>query len=405
MNFGYACIPLGTKYKTTRKFILKNYSEESLKACIDGNLSDLLQILKYNKDNNINMFRISSDIIPFASHSINDFPWMDVFKEKLLSIGNFAKENNIRLSMHPGQYTVLNTPDKTILEKSIADLTYHCNFLDSLGIDKKNKLILHIGGVYGEKDVAIKRFISTCKDLDKKIIDRLIIENDEKNYSLYDVLNISDKTNLPVVLDNLHFLCKEGSEPSLNDFNLAFNTWTPSDGIPKVHYSQQALNKRIGSHSDTIDISVLEDYLHLTSSHNFDIMLEVKDKDFSAFKATNLILNNRDIDNLNKEFNRYKYFLLEYSEEIYKKGHHIFFNNSFLDFYTFLNSLTFLEKKNSINAFNLFIEEFLDLKSTERNYLNKLFLTKDIGKIKAYLLKLSLRSPSTDILQNYFLFF
>ncbi|MGL5648544.1 MAG: UV DNA damage repair endonuclease UvsE [Clostridium sp.] len=405
MNFGYACIPLGTKYKTTRKFLLKNYSEDILKTCIENNLSDLLNILKYNVNNDIHMFRVSSDIIPFASHTINTFPWMDIFKEKLLSIGNFAKENNIRLSMHPGQYTVLNTPDKTILEKSISDLTYHCNFLDSLGIDKKNKLILHIGGVYGEKDFAIERFISACKNLDTKIIDRLIIENDEKNYSLYDVINISHKTNLPVVLDNLHFFCKEQTEPSLNDFKLAFNTWDSSHGIPKVHYSQQALNKKIGSHSNTISIPILNDYLNLTSSYNFDIMLEVKDKDFSAFKSTNLLLNNRDLDNLNKEFNRYKYFLLEYSKEAFEKGHDILFNKSFLDFYNFLDILKTTHKNNSMNSYKLFIEEYLNLSSSEENYLKKLFLNEDIAKIKAYLLKLSLRSSSKNILQNYFLFF
>ncbi|HEY5561565.1 MAG TPA: DUF1722 domain-containing protein [Clostridiaceae bacterium] len=96
-------------------------------------------ILLNNIKNNIYMFRISSDIVPLGSHEINTFPWSLYYKEKLSEIGAFAKFNGIRLSMHPGQYTVINSPSEEIANKAIKDLEYHCKFLDSLNIDYTNK--------------------------------------------------------------------------------------------------------------------------------------------------------------------------------------------------------------------------------------------------------------------------
>lgn len=410
MKIGYPCIPLGVPYKTTRKFLLKNYNDEILYSCINENLKDLLNILKYNKSNNILMFRISSDIIPFGGHEINTFDWKKEFSSQLLEIGNYAKENNIRLSMHPGQYTVLNTPDLNILKKSISDLTYHCDFLDSLGLDKQNKIILHVGGVYGDKYSAINRFIETYKILDKNILNRLIIENDEKNYSLNDLLNISDKCDVPIVFDNLHHFCKEGSLDIEKSLKIAFSTWSSDDGPPKVHYSEQDNNKRLGSHSQSINISNVNEYINASKNFDFDIMIEVKDKDFSAFKFNNFI-NYKDniipFEIATKEFDRYKYYLLEKSLDHFNIGRNLLFNEGFYSFYSFIDEvqLSLPSTESSLRAFKSFRNNFSDLKVSEENYLNKLFLSQDLNKIKSYLLKLSLRSNIPNILENYFLFF
>ncbi|MGV3024260.1 UV DNA damage repair endonuclease UvsE [Clostridium thermobutyricum] len=410
MKIGYPCIPLGVSYKTTRKFLLKNYNEELLYSCIDNNLDDLLNILKYNKSNNILMFRISSDIIPFGSHEINLLDWKKEFSNKLLEIGKYAKDNNIRLSMHPGQYTVINSPDLNILKRSIADLKYHCDFLDSLGIDKKNKIILHVGGVYGDKISATERFIQTYKSLDKNILDRLIIENDEKNYSLDDLLNISHRCNVPIVFDNLHHFCYEGSIDIKNALKSAFSTWNYDDGPPKVHYSEQDKNKRLGSHSQSIDINNVKEYIDASDGLDFDVMIEVKDKDFSAFKFNNFIEfkdKNIPFEIANKEFNRYKYYLLQRSLDHFNTGRDLLFNEGFYKFYSFLDKSIYddISTELSLKAFKDFKENFSHLKTTEENYLNKLFLSKDLKKIKDYFLKLSLRYKIPNILENYFLFF
>lgn len=403
MKFGYACIPLATHYKTTKKFSLKNFNDEILINCIESNLLGLLEILKYNLHNNIKMFRISSDIIPFGSHEVNNFNWQEHFKELLLTIGDFANKNNIRLSMHPGQYTVLNSPDPAIVNRSIKDLQYHTDFLDSLNMDSSNKLILHVGGVYNDKPSAINRFIKTYSSLDSSIKKRLIIENDEKNFSLYDLLNLSLKIGTPIVLDNLHYFCMENHVHTYRDLTDAFSTWRPSDGIPKVHYSEQAINRRIGSHSNTIHLKNLTDYLNISKNLDFDIMLEVKDKDFSAIKATNFLNKISSKKDLEKQLDIYKYYLLEKSTSTYDIGHDIIMNDGIESFLYYIDSLEDTLNTNSLTALKSFSSN-LTLKKSERNYLDKLLLLEDTFKIKAYLLKVILRQNDDSLLSNYFLF-
>ena len=175
MKIGYACIPLTIPFRTNRRLVLKDFTYEKATEIIESNLSDLYKILEYNKKRGINLFRISSDIIPLGSHEINDLPWKSIFKSELTSIGNYIKENSIRVSMHPGQYTIINSPSDDIVNKSIRDIEYHTDFLDSLGVDYTHKLILHIGGVYGDKPLAKKRFIENFKRLSSSAQKRMII--------------------------------------------------------------------------------------------------------------------------------------------------------------------------------------------------------------------------------------
>ena len=97
MKIGYACTPLSTSLKTTRKFALNSYNEELLKTTISRNLIDLYKILEFNNKLGIKLFRISSNIIPFGSHSINTFNWPEYFSDELKSIGEFIKKNNIKI--------------------------------------------------------------------------------------------------------------------------------------------------------------------------------------------------------------------------------------------------------------------------------------------------------------------
>ncbi|MBM6839362.1 UV DNA damage repair endonuclease UvsE, partial [Clostridium saudiense] len=141
----------------------------------------------------IKLFRISSDIIPLGSHKINNYNWWDNNKELLNKIGDYIKSNNMRVSMHPGQYTLLNSPKKDVVEKSILDLSFHCKFLDALNLPASHKIILHVGGVYNNKKSAINRFVTEYNNLDNSIKKRLIIENDERFFSIYDLLEINSR--------------------------------------------------------------------------------------------------------------------------------------------------------------------------------------------------------------------
>ena len=135
MKIGYACTPITTNARTNRRILLKDFSKDKFLSITKQNLDDLQKILELNIKNNIYLFRIGSDIIPLGSHEINNISWQKEFKYELETIGTFIKNNKIRVSMHPGQYTVINTPKEDVLYKSIKDIEYHCEFLDSLKVE------------------------------------------------------------------------------------------------------------------------------------------------------------------------------------------------------------------------------------------------------------------------------
>jgi UV DNA damage endonuclease len=291
MKIGYACINQSLECRSSRTFRLKTYSEIKLIETIEGNLNCLLKILKFNRENKILFFRITSDLIPFASHSIMKFNWQNHFKSSFEEIGKYIKDNQMRITMHPGQYTVLNTQKSKVLSNSILDLNYHTDVLDLLNLDKTAKIQIHGGGVYGDKNASIKRFIKRYEDLDERIKDRLIIENDDISYSFKDVHDIYTKTDIPIVFDIYHHECNNSGETLLDALKLTMTTWKENDGNPIVHYSSEHPAKGKCRHADTINIKNFRDFLELTKEYIFDIMLEIKDKEQSALKAIKELKN------------------------------------------------------------------------------------------------------------------
>lgn len=317
MNIGYACLTEGVLNTRLKTCNLKNASLTHLDSIIQSNLNSLDTMLEYNIKNGIKLLRISSDIIPFGSHPINTSIWWETFDIKLKEIGCKAKANGIRLTMHPGQYTVLNSPSQDVVERAVKELQYHARFLDSMNLGPESKMILHIGGVYGNKESAIERFIEQYRLLDDNIKDRLVIENDDKQYTISDVLSIGKSEGIPVVFDNLHNeLNSDDSRTEFEWITVCGKTWKPKDGHQKIHYSQQAANKRRGSHSDTLDVEKFLDFYKNIQNSDIDIMVEVKDKNLSAIKCINAISSPKII-RLEKEWGRYKYLILEHSPRIY----------------------------------------------------------------------------------------
>lgn len=320
MRIGYACKLEGVQGYNLKTCILKNATPDNLKNIIEYNLSVLDAMLEYNYKNEIYMFRISSDIIPLASHKAVKYDWKNEFKNELKLIGEKAIKYNIRLSMHPGQYTVLNSPDAEVVKKAIADLNYHCEFLDAMNLDCTNKLILHIGGVYGDKASAKERFIENYNTLNDNVKKRLVIENDDKLYTIKDVLEISSRRNIPVVFDNLHNEINNNGDNKDDQYwiDLCKKSWKKEDGTQKIHYSQQDRIKRKGAHSKTIDTTQFLTFVHRLNREDIDIMLEVKDKNLSAIKCSLCMDdNNFSITVIEKEWARYKYIVLEKSHQNY----------------------------------------------------------------------------------------
>lgn len=321
MAIGYACLTVGLRGTDLKSCMLKNASTERLFEITEYNLNALNNILDYNIENNIKLFRISSDLIPFASIPNSSFPWQQLFSDKLKALGEKAKNNSVRLSMHPGQYTVLNSPNEDVVCKAILDLNYHSALLDAMMLSLDSKIILHIGGVYQNKEESARRFISHFARLDESVKKRIVLENDDKSYHIADVLEIASRLNIPVVYDNLHNQINPSDHPKSDAFwiNTCKSTWKKYDGVQKIHYSQQDLSKKPGSHASTIRIQEFLNFYNSLDSHDIDIMLEVKDKNLSAVKCINCTTDLKSIKLLEEEWSRYKYSVLEKSPQNYQK--------------------------------------------------------------------------------------
>ena len=294
MKLGYPCInrQLACTFSTFR---LKNYSEEKLIETIQKNLINLQNILSFNITHDLYFFRISSDLIPFASHAICKYPWQTAFARTLAEIGRFIKKHHIRISMHPSQFVIINATDPDILQNSIAELKYHATLLNAMELDNTAKIQIHVGGVYGDKAQAMMRFITHYQQLPVDIKNRLVIENDDRLFSLQDCLFIHRRIGIPIIFDNLHHECLNNQEPLAEAFSLAENTWREEDGVLMLDYSSQAVNAPKGKHTDSLDTVHFKQFLQAIPHHNCDVMLEVKDKEASALQAMALFKDLRPI--------------------------------------------------------------------------------------------------------------
>lgn len=289
MKIGYPCINRSLGYKSNSTFRLASYSEERLIKTVQNNLDCLALILKFNTENDLLFFRITSDLVPFASHPICQFDWINYFKIQFKEIGDYIKENNLRISMHPDQFVIINSLKEDVVQRSIDELQYHCNVLDAMNLDESAKIQLHVGGVYGDKPRAIKRFIERYNSVNESIRKRLVVENDDRLFNLKDCLEVHQMTKIPVIFDSFHHECFNSGESIKEAIVQAQATWKKSDGVPMVDYSSQKPDKKKGTHAISIDNSLFRKFITETKGLDFDIMLEIKDKERSAIEALKLL--------------------------------------------------------------------------------------------------------------------
>jgi len=278
---------------SSRSIILKTFHEkgfENLKDKIVQNLKDTLKMIEWNEYNGIKVFRLSSDLFPHKANPLAPEYSLDFAKELLLEIGNLSKKYKQRLTFHPGQYNVIGTPNPDIFKKTSHELKYHADVLDLMGLDDNSVIVIHGGGVYGNKTATIERWCKQFNELSDNVKRRIVLENCEKNFNIVDCLEVSKKLNIPVVFDTHHFECYKILHPNEEFLEpekyipAILKTWLERNIKPKFHVSEQGAGK-CGHHSDYIE-NIPSYLLDIPKNYGveIDIMIEAKMKELAIFK-------------------------------------------------------------------------------------------------------------------------
>ncbi|KAI9374720.1 UV-endonuclease UvdE-domain-containing protein [Aspergillus egyptiacus] len=257
-----------------------------------ANARDLLKLIRWNDRYGIKFMRLSSEMFPFASHKEYGYRLAPFASEVLGEVGRVVAELGHRVSVHPGQFTQLGSPRKEVLENSIRDLEYHSEMLQLLRLppqqDRDAVMILHMGGVFGDKEATLDRFRENYQKLSQDIKNRLVLENDDVSWSVHDLLPICEELNIPLVLDYHHHnivfdssQLREGTLDIMQLYDRIKATWTRKNITQKMHYSEPVpsaiTNRQRRKHSDRVRVLPPCDPA-------MDLMIEAKDKEQAVFE-------------------------------------------------------------------------------------------------------------------------
>jgi UV DNA damage endonuclease len=268
-------------------------------------LEHLAAILDYCDDHGIGMYRMATGLAPYASHP--DLPQFRAQPQEcaaeLAAVGAKAAELGLRLSSHPGQYTVLNSEDERVQRLAVDELEVQAELMDGMGLGPEAVVVLHVGGAAGGTDAALERFERGFAMLSEAARGRLVVENDDRTFALYDVLELARRIGRPVVWDILHHHCNDPEGiPDREALELALATW-PAGVRPKIHYSTpktavEERRRKVGrrvertlvlpqlrAHADVIDPIGFEHFVRETARGlELDVMLEAKAKDLALLR-------------------------------------------------------------------------------------------------------------------------
>jgi len=296
-QMGYACINMELssqkpKVYTGRSMIKRTFKAKGIEYASQlglDNCKDLLTIVKWNNENGFKFFRITSNLFPWSSeYNLSDMPDYKEICNVLSNVGKYVNNNGMRITSHPGPFNVLTSPHPHVVTNCIKDLSVHGEVFDLMDLTRTpyNKINIHIGGAYGDKPSAMKRFCTNFHRLPDSVKSRLSVENDDKA-SMYSVKDLYDNVykviGIPIVFDYHHHKFCTGDLSEQEALELAMSSW-PSDIVPVVHYSESRSKEyedpkiRPQAHSDYVI-----DYID-TYGNEVDIMVEAKAKELAVLR-------------------------------------------------------------------------------------------------------------------------
>jgi len=295
LRLGYACINTYLREQgvySTRDIRVGSIEEKGIGAVRElaiKNLHDLKKIIQWNEEHGIRFFRITSGLFPHCDNlRILDLYDYDInfAKDQLKDIGDMVKKLGHRITMHPGQYVQLGSENEIVIMSSLLSLTHGANIFVAMGLSEKDGsgLIIHGGGVYGNRNAARNRFQKNFRKLPEYVQRLVVLENDEWSWSVNDLLPLAEKLDVPFCLDIFHnSISKDKVKITKVLMTRIFRTWKYF--APKLHLSEQEPGMKLGSHSMTINkIPRWVFILPKLCKCDVYIMLEVKDKEVSVLK-------------------------------------------------------------------------------------------------------------------------
>jgi UV DNA damage endonuclease len=288
IQLGYACInlTLKTKFKDVTLKTLEQLDLskriEKLNSIALNNTSLVDQIINFNNQNNIGLYRIPTNLLAFPTHPIsNGWNWRRIIQPCFKFSGELANELKIRISFHADEYTIINTPHQTVFENSMKSLIYLADIIDMM--DVHGNIVVHVGGVYCNKKESMQRFITNFHKLPEHVKVKIILENDDKQYSWIDTYIICEKLNIPMVLDIHHYkILTPNSSLKTEEISRIFSTWNGKK--PKIHLSSARSEKESRAHADYVNINDYLWFYEAAKGFNYDIMCEAKAKELAVLK-------------------------------------------------------------------------------------------------------------------------
>jgi len=294
VRFGYVAIsltvPEGSPNKTTTVKAIEKIKEPGdqisrLRRIMLENLETTLRILRYNSAHEIHLYRLTSTLIPLATHPIVDcWDYIADGGSKWREIGEYVRANGMRVSAHPDHFTLLNSPRPEVHAASLKDLDYHARIFEAMGFEVFPSLVMHVGGLYKDKAASLNRFTEQFMGLPDRLRLRIMLENDDKIYTAQEVLTLCEKLGQPMVFDLHHHRCNKGEAMLQDLWPKIISTW--SGEIPKIHVSSSKNEENPRAHADFIAPADVIPFLKLAKeiNHDLDIMVEAKQKDRALFR-------------------------------------------------------------------------------------------------------------------------
>ncbi|MGM9985897.1 MAG: UV DNA damage repair endonuclease UvsE [Bacillaceae bacterium] len=282
----YECAPSKTMTYKRWTELNKIERQEKLIAITAANIRNTLRAIFYNISQEIPLYRLSSSMIPLATHPKVDFDFVHLFQNELKEIGDLVKKYQLRVSFHPGQFTLFTSDQQHITDNSIISMKYHYDILEAMGIAQETYMNIHVGGAYGNKSKAIERFHTQIKQLPPPILKQMTLENDDKTYTAAETLAICQKEKMPFVFDYHHHITNPGDVSYKELLPAIFETWEHTGLPPKIHISSPKSEKEVRSHADYVNLAFVLPFFTYAKSlgKNFDIMIEAKKKDLACLQ-------------------------------------------------------------------------------------------------------------------------